>query len=390
MAAETQRTDWRLVLLIWAAGLGAAAQYGKISVIFDRLPEVYPQAGAALGFAVSFVGFLGIVLGVVAGVLVARIGYRRALLAALITGAAVSAVQSLFPPMPVFLALRVVEGAAHLAIVVAGPTMVAQITAEADRGLALTLWGTFFGVAFAILAWAGVPFAHWVGLPALMLAHAAYMALMAAVLWPILPRVTSRPAAAPRLADLARAHRRIYLSPFIGAPAYGWVFYTACFVAVLTVIPPYLPDHIRAFTVGAMPLMSILSSLTLGVWLLRHIEAVQVVMLGFAACAALCVLLAVFPGAPVLALALGAGLGLVQGASFAAVPQLNLALDDRALANGGLAQAGNLGNTLGTPLMVGVIALGGYGGLMTALGLLFCAGGAVHVGLRRRRLRQIA
>jgi len=77
------RTDWRLVWLIWAAGLGAAGQYGKISVIFDRLPEVYPEAGARLGFAVSLVGAVGIALGVVAGVLVARLGYRRSLLTAL-------------------------------------------------------------------------------------------------------------------------------------------------------------------------------------------------------------------------------------------------------------------------------------------------------------------
>ena len=64
-------TNWRLVWLLWAAGLGAAAQYGKIAVIFDRLDTVYPTAGPALGFAVSLVGAVGIVLGVVAGVFVA-------------------------------------------------------------------------------------------------------------------------------------------------------------------------------------------------------------------------------------------------------------------------------------------------------------------------------
>ena len=80
---DQSKTNWPLVWLLWAAGLGAAAQYGKISVIFDQLPRVYPDAGTSLGFAVSLVGFLGILLGVVAGVLVARIGYRRALIWAL-------------------------------------------------------------------------------------------------------------------------------------------------------------------------------------------------------------------------------------------------------------------------------------------------------------------
>ncbi len=379
-----ETTDWPLVLLIWGAGLGAAAQYGKISVIFDRLPEVYPDAGAALGFAVSLVGFLGILLGIVAGVLVARLGYRRALLSALIVGAGVSALQAAFPPLPVFLATRVIEGAAHLAIVVAAPTMIAQIAAPRDSGLALTLWGTFFGVAFAILAWAGLALVKALGLSSLMLAHALYMAAMAAMLWPRLPTVVKhvRPL---RLAELLSAHRRIYGSPRIGAPALGWLFYATCFISVLTVLPPFLDPAQRGFVIGAMPLLSILSSLTLGVWLLRHIRATSVLILGFLICATCAAALWAFPGHMAAALALGASLGLVQGASFAAVPRLNEEVEDRALANGGLAQMGNLGNTIGTPLMVAIIAAVGYGGLTAALMLLFLGGAAVHLVLRWKR-----
>ncbi|MDJ0825494.1 MAG: MFS transporter [Rhodobacter sp.] len=379
------RTDWRLVWLLWAAGLGAAGQYGKISVIFERLPEVYPDAGAALGFAVSLVGFLGILLGVVAGVLVARLGYRRALIWALALGAAMSVLQAPFLPLPWFLASRVVEGAAHLAVVVAAPTLIAQVTSAKDRGVALTLWGTFFGVAFAVLAWAGVPFARSFGLGALMLAHGVYMAAMACALWWLLPKERDAPAGVVSLGELVRAHGRIYRSARIGAPALGWLFYTACFVSVLTVFPPFVAAEWRAIVAGAMPLMSILSSLTLGVLLLRYIEAVSVVMIGFGVCAGFSVILWAMPGQPALALGLGAGLGLVQGASFAAVAQLNERAEDRALANGGLAQMGNLGNTSGTPIMVAVIGGAGYGGLMWALAALFLAGAAVHLRLRARR-----
>ena len=66
----TARTNFPLVLALWGAGLGAAGQYAKISVIFDQLPGVYPDAGAALGFIVSLVGFVGILFGVIAGLLV--------------------------------------------------------------------------------------------------------------------------------------------------------------------------------------------------------------------------------------------------------------------------------------------------------------------------------
>ncbi|MEM9757317.1 MAG: MFS transporter, partial [Pseudomonadota bacterium] len=88
-----ERTDWRLVLLLWLAGLGAAAQYGKISVIFEMLPALYPDQGEAIGFAVSLVGAVGIVLGVVAGVIVTRVGPRTAILGGLGLGAAMSALQ---------------------------------------------------------------------------------------------------------------------------------------------------------------------------------------------------------------------------------------------------------------------------------------------------------
>ncbi|MEL7081761.1 MAG: MFS transporter, partial [Pseudomonadota bacterium] len=138
-----QTTPFGTVLALWGAGLGAAAQYAKVSVIFDQLPTIYPDAGASIGFIVSLVGMVGIVLGVAAGLLVARIRYRRALLWALWVGAGVSLLEALLPPLPLMLGLRALEGMSHLLIVVAAPTLIAQISAERHRGLTLTLWSTF-------------------------------------------------------------------------------------------------------------------------------------------------------------------------------------------------------------------------------------------------------
>lgn len=381
---DTARTNWPLILLIWIAGLGAAAQYGKISVIFDRLPGIYPDAGAALGFVLSLVGAVGIVLGIVAGVFVARIGYRRALLTGLVAGAAMSAVQALWPPLPVFLGTRILEGAAHLLIVVAAPTLIAELAAPSDRGRALTLWGTFFGVALAILGWLGLPLADESGPGALMLAHGAFMLGIAAILWPKLPTLVAEPRVVT-LADIVSAHRRIYTSPRIGAPALGWLFYTICFLSALTLLPPFIAPEWRVFVIGAMPLLSILSSMTIGVALLRVMAAWQLVTLGFVASALAVVALAVFPGDPFAAMGLGLAIGLVQGATFAAVPELNAEAETRSLANGGLAQMGNLGNTIGTPVMLTVIAGAGYGGFMVALAALFLVGAAAHLLLARQR-----
>jgi predicted MFS family arabinose efflux permease len=361
-------------------------QYAKISVIYDLLGSVYPEGGAALGWLVSLVGSIGIVLGVVAAMLVARVRYRRALLGALWLGAAVSLGQALLPPLPLMLALRLVEGISHLAIVVAAPTLIAQIATVQQRGLALTLWGTFFGVAFAVMAWGGLPLARSAGIPALFALHAAYMACFALYLAPRLWALPDEGAiGSVSLTAILATHKTIYTSSRIVAPAAGWLFYTFCFVSILTVLPPYLDPSLRALVMGAMPLTSIAVSMTLGVVLLRYTSAVTVVIAGFAA-SALCMLWlwAVPAGVPA-CLALAAAMGLIQGASFAAVPQLNAGAQAQTQANGAMAQMGNLGNTLGTPVMALALAGWGYASLPLLAGAAFIAGLLLHLTLAALR-----
>ncbi|MFW8634311.1 MFS transporter [Cribrihabitans pelagius] len=379
---------WGAILAVWAAGLGAAAQYGKISVVFAGMAELYPEAGASLGFTVSLVGVLGILLGVVAGLYASAIGYRRTLVWALWAGAVISALQALNLPFGLFLLSRVAEGLSHLGVVVAGPVLIAQAASDRGRGLAMTLWSTFFAVAFTLLAWFGLPLAESQGIPALFAAHAGLMAALALLL-SISLRGLPMPerTALPRLAALPALHLPVYRSPWVAAPGLGWLFYTCCFVAVLTVIPAYIPEAQRAFVLGMMPLASIAVSMTLGVALLRHMAAVRMVQLGFLLCAAAALWLWAAPGLPAACIALAAAMGLVQGGSFAAVPQLNASAADRAGASGALAQMGNLGNTIGTPLMVLALAAGGFGGMMAVLLALFLSGAAVHLLLTLRRAR---
>ena len=381
----SDRTNFALVFTLWGAGLGAAGQYAKISVIFDQLPAVYPDAGATLGFLVSLVGFVGIVLGVVAGLVVAHIRYRRAMLWALWAGAVMSAYQATLPDLPLMLGSRVIEGVSHLALVVATPTLIAQLSAERHRGFTLTLWSTFFSVAFTLLVVAGLPLVNALGIEALFLAHAIWMAVFAAVLTVFLRPIEVPPPDPLSFGGVLDDHVTIYRSPFIAAPAAGWLFYTFCFLAILTVLPPYIASEWRAWVMGAMPLVSIAVSLTLGVLALRVMSAVALIQLGFGLCILALLWLWVAPGLPVACLALAGALGLVQGASFAAVPQLNDSAATQSQAYGALAQTGNLGNTIGTPVLLAVLGMAGYPGLVwTAIGGL-CCGALVHAWMAARR-----
>jgi hypothetical protein len=127
--------------------------------------------------------------------------------------------------------------------------------------------------------------------------------------------------------------------------------------------------------------------MTLGVWLLRRMPAVRVILWGFA----LGLAIAPFLGAGLVpAVALFAALGLVQGASFAAVPELNATARDRALANGALAQMGNAGNLLGTPVMLAALSAGGMAGPVALVMAAYAAAIAAHLGFARLRRRAAA
>lgn len=383
-----ERTRWALVLTIWAAGLGAAGQYGKISIVFDRMGDLFPGAGSWLGFTVSMVGVIGIVFGILSGAIVAAFGFRRSMVWALWIGAAMSALQALGLPFWLFLLTRGVEGLSHLALVVSAPTLIAHIAAERHRGAAMTLWGTFFGVAFAILAWGGLPLVSQFGVLSLFWAHALFMGALAIVLHRALHDISvPEREPFPKLGELPALHRTIYQSPWMSAPAAGWLFYTICFLSILTVLPPFIEPGLRAFVIGSMPLASIFVSMSLGVLLLRVMSAVQVVQLGFGLSAASMVWLWIVPGDPAACLALAGALGLVQGATFAAIPQLNLTALSRTYSQGALAQMGNLGNVIGTPLFVLLLATAGFSGLALVMVLTLLGGLAAHALLAHRRRR---
>ncbi|WP_299350223.1 MFS transporter [uncultured Shimia sp.] len=381
------------IFLLWLAGLTAAAQFSKIAVPFDLVQALYPQAGASIGWLLTLISALGAGLGMVAGTLAGQVGSLRILVAALLLGAICSLWQATLPALPLMMLSRLIEGLSHLGIVVAAPTLIAQISTDRIRGAALSLWSTFFGVSFALTAWLGLPLIDVAGLEALFLLHAMVMAALALGLGMLLRGAAAQAGVRPSLSmgHILRQHAQSYRSPYISAAALGWVFYTLTFVSLLTLLPPLLPVETRAVIIGAIPLASIAVSLLCVPVLLTRIAAVRVVVLGFVLSV---LVLGLLPhGVPVgvVAITLFAALGLVQGATFAAVPQLNASLESRALANGALAQMGNVGNLLGTPILLALLVHGGPTLAFTCIAVLYVLGAVAHeyLHLRRRRLGEI-
>lgn len=389
-------TGWIRLLALFVAGMGAAAQFGKVSVLFHVWEGVYPQAGAALGFLVSLVSLMGVLLGLLAGMVALRLGFRRMMVWALLLGAVLSALEVLLPPLPVMLLLRGAEGLSHLAIVVAAPTLMAELATDRQRPVAMTLWGTYFGLTFACFAVLGPGLLDLGGVRLVLGLHAVFMAVMAGVLTLLLPDdralpdgVVAHPAEPMTLATIAARHRAAYGSPFIAAPGMGWLFYALNFVALMTVLPSFLPEATREMQMTVLPLIGIVSAMTLGALSLKYFRAVPVAMLGFGLGVVAVLLLVLVPGPVWVPAVLFIAMGFMQSGSFAAVPQINADPADRALANGVMAQMGNLGNLSGTPILLAMTGAFDFTGLVIFAVAAYGMGVVVHLLAARKRAGRV-
>ena len=357
MAQDPPRTDWGRVALLYAAGLLAAMQFAKVSLVLEDLSAIYP--GAPVTFLVSAVAVVGVLAGIVAGQVVARVGARRAILWAVAGSALASVLQSALPPFVVLMALRVAEGAGHLALVVALPTLMAASASDADRPVVMGIWGTFFGVGFALGALAVRALD---GAGAVVLAHGFVLALLWPVLWRLLPETPGAPK--PREGFVA-SHLAVWTRARLMAPGLGHGLYTSLFIALVTFLPAALG---YPWLAPLLPLTNLAGTFAAG-FAAKRVAPAALVSGGFAASAAGFALV-LATASPWIALATMGATGVVAGAGFAAVPWLNADRADQARANGGIAQLGNVGTFSGTPLLGAAFAAGGAAamlGLSTAI-----------------------
>lgn len=377
-------TDWTLVALLFVAGLFASAQFAKIALTLGPLADVYPDWSAWLPATVSAISLSGILFATIAGEIVARLGVRRVLLAGLVCSAGVSFAEALLPPFPWFLGLRLAEGLAHLSLVVAAPTAMAAMSSDRDRPVVMGLWGTFFGVGFALAALAVPPLVASGGTAAVFAAHGAGLALLAGALWWRLPRIAASPVRGAGGAGIVARHLAIYRTLHIVAPALLFFWHTVMFLGLLTFVPRFIGEGMSP----VLPLVALIGTMGAG-YLARHAPPMTIGSAGFAVSLVLALALVIVPDGMKIwvSLPLFVALGIAPGAAFAAVPALNRETADQARANGALAQLGNVGTALSTPVVAATVPFGLAGPMLLATAL--CAAGlAVTVVIHRNLARR--
>ncbi|WP_395676318.1 MFS transporter [Inquilinus sp.] len=379
----SSRGSWAAILVIYAAGVAAAAQLGKLSAL---LPPMQHDLGLDLTVAALLVSLLeigGATLGLFAGVVISRVGAHRALLAGLLLMAIAAAGMAVTSAVAGMFLWRIVEAVAYLAVAVAAPTLTIAVATPAQRATALALWSTFFPVGFAtgsILAGLGVEVAPWRWV---LLGSAALTALLLLPSW----RLPTPQEAAPRRADGTRPTRAPLAAWLM---AVGFACYTTFEVGLLAVMPAYFTGQhgVSASTAGLITGTAAFASVLGGVaaaWWMRGDRPLGGFMAFGVAVPAL-LLFAVFTPAEgswlwpaAVATVLNAISGAVPAVVFARLPDAVGPGGDMATANGLLAQGGASGSLLGPPLLaaaashLGWPAAAGAGLVASALCLLLLA-----------------
>ncbi len=380
---EKMHTSWAQIALLWVAGLLAAAQFGKISLAFPAMAEIYPLPEPVLAICITAVSIAGMTLGAVAGFGIARVGAKTALVGALIFAGILSLVQTLLPPFSVMVFLRGLEGLTHLAIVVAAPVLMINVSAKKDQPITMAIWASFFGVSFAGTAAIMPALIETVTYPGVWMLHGAamiFIAALSALMLSPLPR-----AHAP-WEGYVSLHKRIYSNPALIAPGLGFFCHTLIFVALLSFLPAYSVGRFDTALVASLyPLIALAGTFLAG-FLSRSIAPLTVIRWSYllSVIALLVILLVPETARPYAAGVAFILVGLAPGASFAAIPALNLTPEAQSQSGGALAQLGNLGTGLGSPIFALALTVGGLAGLVILAALISLAGASLMVWSQSR------
>jgi MFS transporter, DHA1 family, inner membrane transport protein len=380
-------TPWHLIALLYAAGLLAALQYAKIPYMLPGLLSQSATSPVQQAWVLSVIGIVGAVAGTFAGAVCQAVGLRRTLLFGLAVGIAGAVLPLLASHYAMLLVARVVESVAHMAIVVAVPTLILFFCAEKDRPKVMALWSCYFTVTFivaALLIPAVVQATGWRGIAAM---HAALM-LVVGLLCMWMPQGSAQPGTlALSFKTLLHAQWRLLRQGKLLAIPATFFGYTLLFVALVSVLPGLLSatPQAAARLAMALPVASLVGTLLSLAALRSGVAGHSLVRWSATALVLAGLGLVLAPaqgllthGVVLLCFVL---LGTLPAGIISSIPAVFQAGDpDITLVNGGLVQFGNLGNFVGSPILAamllqwGWLSIGAYvlaGGLIVSVCLLF-------------------
>ncbi|HET8728103.1 MAG TPA: MFS transporter [Alphaproteobacteria bacterium] len=379
------RKTWLTIFVIYATGVLASAQVGKLSALMPLMQRDLALDLTAAALLVSLIEAGGASLGLVAGTAVRRFGFKRALMAGvgLLAVAGLCAAQA--SDAWEFFIWRSLESAGYLAVVVAAPTLMAVAAGPADRRTALALWTTFFPVGFALGSMAAGAAADWLSWRAALAGSGMLAVLM-------LLAASGLPACPDSHRGKDAGHGRLPAGAWYLSLGFGC--YTSFEVGMLAMLPAYFTGQagVPASTAGLVTGLASLATIAGAVCAVPAIRSgrgsTTLTAAGIALPAAM--LFAVFAPAgdwrlaAAVAILANAVSGIVPALTFARLPDVAGSAGNMAVANGLIAQCGAAGSLIGPPLLAACAVHWGWPSAAAAgaAASLICAGFLAAAGRR--------
>jgi len=371
---------WGRIAWLYALGVLAAAQLGKMSALAPLISVDMAMGLAVAGILISLLEIGGATLGFAAGMLVDRLGVARVLLTGICLLVAGNLGESLSTSVAWLIAWRVCEGAGYLSVVIAAPLLIFRTAPAQQRTVALALWSSFVPVGFALGAMGSGLIADLFSWRAATLAWALMAGLMALI--------SSRMAFAP--SPTGQPRRLVLPGWRIWALTLAFGCWASFAVGTIALLPTFLVGQLGASArvaglVGGLSAFISVLGVALAAWL-RHRRVRTGIWTTAAIVLPALMLIAAFrDGAgivqvTVLMLMLNTVSGIYSGLAFAQLPVLARTDAEMAVANGLTLQLGATGSLLGPPLFAlcveqwGWSGAAGAGALMSTLCLALMQG----------------
>jgi MFS transporter, DHA1 family, inner membrane transport protein len=350
------------VLLLMGSGVVAAAQIGKAII---SVPMIRSDLALGLDFAgliVATFATLGAMTGIGAGLVVGRLGAAWSLIGGMGVISLGNVIGASAPDQLVLLVARIIEGVGFLAVVVAIPSMLAQLVTREKRDFVMAAWSAYMpiGIMLMLLVAPLLPTIGWRGFWLASSLVTGSCAILLAIHAPSLASpATARAGAARFFADALTIVRQ----PSCLVLAFAFFGYS-CQIFSLAFALPLLLTSVHGVSLGAAGL---LSAMVLAVSAIGHLSSSVMLRVGvpiwanvaaaflFFALSGFAVYGNVLPPqgiSLVAALALGIG-GLAPGALYAAAPHAAPSPSVVPPTIGLLQQASSLGQFAG-PVVLGL------------------------------------
>ena len=150
-------------MLLMGSGVAAAAQIGKAIIAVPMIRSELEVGLDRAGLIVAMFATLGATTGIAAGLVVSRLGARRSLICGMGVITFGNLIGAGAPDALLLLAARIIEGIGFLAVVLAIPSVLAQLATREKRDFVMAAWSAYMpiGIMLMLLAAPLLPTIGW-------------------------------------------------------------------------------------------------------------------------------------------------------------------------------------------------------------------------------------